>query len=361
VTNCHVVASPFVQIQISDKRIFPIGSVIHADIEKDFCIVQIDADHLPALPLADTRDLRIGETIFTIGNPLDQRDFVSHGYIHSISDNSFLKLMELNMDFASGHSGGPVLNREGKVIGVITAILMRPIAVDIAEIKPFLNIEPKMSWYEFTQSRSFQSLSHYMQAVVAFEKGDMAKALENYGQSIEIFPTRMAYFNLGTLYYKLQEIEKALQAWESAIQINPFFKDPYFKIGFLNVLLKKKAALYDAWGIKSLKSADLANAIHYFQEGLSIIKNDPQKSSSANINLAMVYYYAGQYDKSFNSAQEGMGFSKENDLTAMTVMAKSYSAKGDIDRTKEYIEKLENWGEYGLAEEIEKEINMQNW
>ena len=126
-TNNHLVGeTEKVEIELSDGRKFN-AEIIGADQVSDVAVVKIDAENLPFLELADSDTLEVGEWVLAIGNPLGLSHTVTAGIVSAKGRSGFgLAVAEdfIQTDAAInfGNSGGPLINLDGKVVGINTAI-----------------------------------------------------------------------------------------------------------------------------------------------------------------------------------------------------------------------------------------------
>lgn len=136
VTNSHVVNdgdTKSIKVQLYDGRELD-GVVLWNDKTLDLAIVKIEATGLTAVELGDSDEVNIGSYAVAIGNPLglDFQRTVTQGIISgmertiTVSDGSSSRLtmdglMQTDASINSGNSGGPLLNSEGKVIGINSA------------------------------------------------------------------------------------------------------------------------------------------------------------------------------------------------------------------------------------------------
>jgi serine protease Do len=128
VTNNHVVSgADRVTVSLSDGREF-VATEIKTDPASDLAVLWLkDAKNLPAARLGDSAQLEIGDWVLAIGNPFGQNNTVSAGII-SGKGRQLLNRVErasfLQTDAAinPGNSGGPLVNLEGEVVGINTAI-----------------------------------------------------------------------------------------------------------------------------------------------------------------------------------------------------------------------------------------------
>ncbi len=126
-TNNHMVEeAEKVEIELTDGRKFT-AKIIGTDKDTDVAVIKIDAKNLPYLELADSDTLEVGEWVLAIGNPLGLSHTVTAGIVSAKGRSGFnLAALEsfIQTDAAInfGNSGGPLLNLDGKVVGINSAI-----------------------------------------------------------------------------------------------------------------------------------------------------------------------------------------------------------------------------------------------
>jgi S1-C subfamily serine protease len=132
-TNNHVVqqAAPAqITVSLADNRIFkPVR--VWADPESDVAVLRLDvADPLPTAPLGDSDRVRVGQWVLAIGSPFGLNQTVTHGIISArergqVSLGRDIRIKDfLQTDAAinPGSSGGPLVNLDGEIVGINTAI-----------------------------------------------------------------------------------------------------------------------------------------------------------------------------------------------------------------------------------------------
>ncbi len=125
-TNAHVVdRADTVSVTLKDGRTFQ-GKVMGEDPVTDVAVVKIQADRLPVLTLGNSDQLKPGDAVIAIGNPLGLDNTVTSGIIsatgRSVSDKR-VAFLQTDAPINPGNSGGPLLNSQGQVIGMNTAII----------------------------------------------------------------------------------------------------------------------------------------------------------------------------------------------------------------------------------------------
>ena len=129
-TNFHVIdGADFVEVRLTDGRKL-ISEDMAGDKKTDLAIVRIQADKpLPALTLGDSSTMEVGDRVLAVGAPFGLAGSVTHGIISAKSRNLHMNAYEdfLQTDAAinPGNSGGPLVNLEGQVIGINSAIKSR--------------------------------------------------------------------------------------------------------------------------------------------------------------------------------------------------------------------------------------------
>jgi S1-C subfamily serine protease len=130
-TNAHVVnGSQTVSVTLKDGRTYQ-GTVLGTDPVTDVAVVKIDADNLPVADLGDSANLQPGEWAIAIGNPLGLNNTVTVGIVSATgrpsgeigSPNERVNYIQTDAAINPGNSGGPLLDQDGKVIGINTAII----------------------------------------------------------------------------------------------------------------------------------------------------------------------------------------------------------------------------------------------
>jgi regulator of sirC expression with transglutaminase-like and TPR domain len=121
-TNFHVITEgrPFT-VEMPSGRMLPVLAVESSDRASDLALLRVDPGDkkLPSLKLADNSLPSQGSRVLAFGNPLGMRDSVVTGIISAIQDIEGRKLIQLAMPIQPGNSGGPLVDSQGKVIGII--------------------------------------------------------------------------------------------------------------------------------------------------------------------------------------------------------------------------------------------------
>lgn len=127
VTNRHVIAgADEIQVTLEGKKKFK-ATVVGADPKTDVAVIKIDGHNLPVVKLGDSRTLEVGDWVLAVGNPLGFAQTVTAGIVSAKgrSDMGLLPyedFIQTDAAINKGNSGGPLVNIEGEVVGLNTAI-----------------------------------------------------------------------------------------------------------------------------------------------------------------------------------------------------------------------------------------------
>jgi len=101
--------------------------IVGVSREIDLALLKVDGVKLTALPVANYRNLRQGETVFALGSPQGLRNSVTHGVISAVArqtdPDSPMVYIQTDAPINPGNSGGPLVNSSGEVVGINTFIL----------------------------------------------------------------------------------------------------------------------------------------------------------------------------------------------------------------------------------------------
>jgi len=129
-TNNHVIQrADEIVVTLHDGRRYD-AEVIGTDRETDVAVIRIDADGLTALTSADSDQLRVGDFVVAIGNPFGLGQTVTSGIVSALGRSGlgidgFEDFIQTDASINPGNSGGALVNLNGELVGINTAILAR--------------------------------------------------------------------------------------------------------------------------------------------------------------------------------------------------------------------------------------------
>ena len=133
VTNNHVVAdADEIEVSLYDRRTFK-ATVIGLDPQTDLALIKIDAQDLPTLEYGNSEELKVGEWVLALGNPFNLNSTVTAGIVSAKArsigilggGSSIESYIQTDAAVNPGNSGGALVNVEGKLIGINSAIASR--------------------------------------------------------------------------------------------------------------------------------------------------------------------------------------------------------------------------------------------
>jgi serine protease Do len=128
-TNNHVVnGADVIKVVLNDGREMT-AKVIGTDPQSDLAVVKVDAKNLPAITFADSDIVEVGDRVLAVGNPFGIGQTVTSGMVSGLGratmDLPYEDFIQTDAAINPGNSGGALVDAEGRLIGVNTAILSR--------------------------------------------------------------------------------------------------------------------------------------------------------------------------------------------------------------------------------------------
>jgi Do/DeqQ family serine protease len=131
-TNNHVVGgADDITVTLQDGRSFK-GRLVGTDPATDIAVVKIDADHLQALPLADSSTLRVGDFVVAVGEPFGLSETVTSGIVSALGRSGlgqnasgtggYQNFIQTDASINPGNSGGALVNLRGELVGINSMI-----------------------------------------------------------------------------------------------------------------------------------------------------------------------------------------------------------------------------------------------
>ena len=342
ITNYHVLVDAY-----SVKAYFPNGTQVDVkairkiDRVKDFAILQLAEGFYSTLELGDSSSLQtydftsalgyLSESVQENNGTVEGIVAQTYGFVlgihpQAIADAPFIYTTTA---FGPGFSGGPLVNKSNKVVGIAT-IEGRSInlAIPIQFVKPFLGEKKSFSFQELLQQDKnskeamyyrgnfylyglgdpnkaideFEkilaqdpefTLAHYDLAVAYRDLGMQDKAIRQYERTLELQPNfPEALSNLGGYYFRAGKIEQAKDLFKKAIKVYPNFIQALSNLGaVLNKLgepekaipyLKKTLELNPEFAIASFNLGNSQFALNRFEEA--------QKSYERSVELGLDFF-----------------------------------------------------------------------
>jgi len=142
VTNNHVAGvakdSGTIKVSFSDGKTAT-GKLVGASPDYDLAVVKVDRTGLATLPFGSSSDLQVGQTVIAVGSPLGLQGTVTTGIVSALNrpvtvgeqgDTSFINAVQTDAAINPGNSGGPLVDANGAVVGVNSAIASMSAGMD---------------------------------------------------------------------------------------------------------------------------------------------------------------------------------------------------------------------------------------
>lgn len=294
ITNYHILSGCVrFEIMHGDNEI-PFIDIAGYDVDKDIVIININDKNFPSIRIGDVHSLKVGQRVYAIGNPMGLENTISEGIISGLRSYDSLKknYIQITASISPGSSGGAVVNEKGELIGISTATFEDGqnlnFAIPIDEIltvkKSNLSIEGfrelliGMKWNmvreislradslyenqkyaeaivlysnsldELGKVRSFldsmRASHHYANMSICYYKiGNLEASYESYKLALaydcgleflsntDLEDISAAFYNRGTMIGKLGDYVRAIEDFNKAIEINPYFAEAYYNCG----------------------------------------------------------------------------------------------------------------------------------
>ncbi len=135
VTNYHVIANAgAIRVQLADGRVAQ-PQVVGVDPDTDLAVLKIDLANLPAITFGRSDQLRVGDVVLAIGDPLGLSQSVTHGIVSAtargqLGITAFEDFIQTDAPINFGNSGGALVDSSGALVGINTAIVAKSLGVE---------------------------------------------------------------------------------------------------------------------------------------------------------------------------------------------------------------------------------------
>lgn len=148
ITNAHVVhGHQNLKVTLADQRTLP-AQVIAYDEKADLAALAVDANNLPTIEVGDSRSLKAGQWVMAVGHPWGVQGAVTSGVVIGVGANlpemgqmqPGREWVALSLHMRPGHSGGPLVDSSGRLVGINTMITGPDVgfAIPVQVVKNFL-------------------------------------------------------------------------------------------------------------------------------------------------------------------------------------------------------------------------------
>jgi S1-C subfamily serine protease/cytochrome c-type biogenesis protein CcmH/NrfG len=358
VTNAHVVeGADSATAKLENGATYSIRGVLKAALDKDLVLLQADAKEVPSLTVSREVSLpEVGSRIAVIGSPLGLEGTVSEGIIsghrNAKKDDQWL---QMTAAVAPGSSGSPVVDENGKVVGIATFLINNAQALNFA--RPVAYVSELLDQSKATtEVAPFWTVAanpknvvlndpDFVAAESALQKDDAAGALKLLNGIAAKYSENDAFlFKLGAVYERLNLLDDAVQAYQHALKLEPTSGIGWTSLGSAFAKLKrfsdaKEAARQavkqspdygPAWALLGKLYSDesrYADAADAFQKAAQLMPKDAEFWRSL----------ADSYSKMNEPAKSQEAFQKSQEISGNAPIARASPVSLQKDRYTNFI------------------------
>ena len=290
-TNYHVIegAARGTAKLVGQFSTYTIEGVTATDKTNDLALLKVTVSGIKPLPLGNSSDVKIGETVYVAGNPKGLEGTFSNGIISSRRDKYTKERLQMTAPISPGSSGGPVLNSKGEVIGVSFMTLVGGQNLNFAIPSRYLTellTKSKPAKPLAESNRSISAETYLTWGNTKYDLGDYKGAITDYTQAIRLKPDYAdAYYNRGIAKHNLGQHFAAIADYDSAIRLKPDDAKAYNNRGIAKHNLGQHfAAIADFDSAIRLKPDD---ADAYYNRGIAKRKLGQHFAAIADYDIAI--------------------------------------------------------------------------
>ena len=224
-TNYHVIegAARGTAKLVGQFSTYTIEGVTATDQTNDLALLKVTMSGIKPLPLGNSSDVKIGETVYVAGNPKGLEGTFSNGIISSRRDKYTKERLQMTAPISPGSSGGPVLNSKGEVIGISFMTLVGGQNLNFAIPSRYLTellTESTPAKPLAEGNRSISAETYFTWGNTKYDLGDYKGAIADYDSAIRIKPDDAnAYNNRGNAKDELGQYFAAIADYDTAIRL----------------------------------------------------------------------------------------------------------------------------------------------
>jgi tetratricopeptide (TPR) repeat protein len=233
VTNFHVLDGAYsASIKTVDGSQFPVAAVLANNRLVDLIKVRVDLAGSRATPVVLDREKHVvADRVFVVGSPMGLEQTVSEGIISAVRETpAGGTVFQLTAPISRGSSGGPVLNQDGKVVGVVTFQIARgqnlnfAVSTDALEMLTDEASQPSIAEWTIRNSKQGPALAAALcsKGSRLTIQGEYEEALTYFKRAAEASPDDPdAWYGLGSCYVGLDRRDEAIAAYKRPIERDP--------------------------------------------------------------------------------------------------------------------------------------------
>ena len=259
VTNAHLIeGADTASAKLENGATYLIRGVLKPALDKDLLLLQADAKDVPYLTISRQPLPDVGSRIAVIGSPFGLEGTVSEGIIsghrNAKKDDQWL---QMTAAVSPGSSGSPVVDENGKVVGIATFLINNAQALNFARPVAYISelidqskatTEAAPLWTVVSNPKNIVlNDPDFLAAENALRKDDAAGALKILNNIASKYPENEAFlFKLGAVYERLNLLDDAVQEYQHALKLDPTSGIGWTSLGSALAKLKRFDEARDA-------------------------------------------------------------------------------------------------------------------
>lgn len=240
VTNFHVLDGAYsASIKTVDGSQYPVTAILAKNRLVDLIKVRVDIAGSRTTPVVLAREQpAVADSVLVVGSPMGLEQTVSEGIISAVREMpAGGTVFQLTAPISRGSSGGPVLNHDGKVVGVVTFQVARgqnlnfAVSVDALEMLTDEASQPSIAEWTIRNSRQGPALAAALcsKGSRLTIQGEYEEALTYFKKAAEASPDDPdAWYGLGSCYVGLDRPDEAIAAYKRPIEQDPDNESAHF-------------------------------------------------------------------------------------------------------------------------------------
>ncbi len=356
ISNFHVLEGAYAAtVKTRDGESYPVAAVLAASESVDLIRLAVDMpmERRRWLPVTETLP-KIADQVLVVGSPLGLEQTVSEGIVSAVREVPEVgTLFQVSAPISSGSSGSPVVDRQGRVVGIVSfqARVGQNLnfAVASKNLRQLEAVGDDLSLSEWTYARikdNPRKVQDLCREGFSFSiRGEFKEALTYFREAVEASPDdTQAWFGLGNCFIGLEQPEEAIAAYREVIRTDPANANAYYNLGVYYRQLGRYEAAVATFEEALAVAADhipsrfeMGEAFHQMgraeaaKQAFADIVAQAPRFYPAYFRMGIVCHQLGQYEEAV-AAQEKVLDLKPDFAPAYFALGLVYANTGDRRR-----------------------------
>jgi tetratricopeptide (TPR) repeat protein len=300
ITNYHVMAgSASASIVFDDGTTLPVSTLAAGSVQLDIAILPVNTGGRAPLPLGDELEVKVGQSVYAIGAPQGLSASLSNGLVSAFREDGGQFLIQTTANISPGSSGGPLFDKNGRVIGITTSKLKDgsfSFAIGAGDIRHLLKVPPSAPQKLADLQGGDDTPSATDAGLAATQALYDQKKYTEAAISFKRLPDSVRATYKGELLLCRVEVELPEHhddACDSASHLRPSESTPYGLKAYA-ALASQNLELSETNALKAVQLSNdsgdkqLLGFIYYLQERYSLVSKEISESSNSVFALTLL-------------------------------------------------------------------------